>query len=133
MTGDPTELPEDQRENDILAEYLLRIDRGEAVDLEDFFREYPEGADVLKSYFDDGEIVRQLIEDVASETMPRIQDGVIAGRQALGNYTLIRKIGEGGMGRVFEARHERMKRVVAVKLLPLELLDSPSAVQRIPA
>ncbi|HEY5315432.1 MAG TPA: bifunctional serine/threonine-protein kinase/formylglycine-generating enzyme family protein [Pirellulales bacterium] len=36
----------------------------------------------------------------------------------LGNYTILDKIGAGGMGQVFKAEHRRMKRVVAVKMLP---------------
>ena len=36
----------------------------------------------------------------------------------LGNYILLEKIGAGGMGQVFKARHRRMDRIVAIKLLP---------------
>jgi len=36
----------------------------------------------------------------------------------LGNYVLLEKIGQGGMGAVFKARHRRMGRIVAVKILP---------------
>lgn len=36
----------------------------------------------------------------------------------ISDYQLIRKIGRGGMGEVYEALHERLKKRVAVKLLP---------------
>src|SRR5271167_1105456 len=36
----------------------------------------------------------------------------------LGAYTIIDKIGAGGMGQVFKALHRRMERVVAIKMLP---------------
>jgi len=48
----------------------------------------------------------------------------------LGNYILLEKLGAGGMGQVFKARHRRMKRVVALKLLPDNLVNSPQAVDR---
>ena len=47
-----------------------------------------------------------------------------------GNYVVLDKIGEGGMGVVLKARHQRMDRIVAVKVLPKEALKSPDAVDR---
>ena len=48
----------------------------------------------------------------------------------LGNYTILDKIGEGGMGQVFKAEHRRKKRIVAVKMLPRGVTKDPAAVAR---
>src|SRR5262245_27144744 len=48
----------------------------------------------------------------------------------LGNYLLLEKIGEGGMGQVFKARHRRMDRFVAVKLLPAAMTGDQRAIAR---
>lgn len=48
----------------------------------------------------------------------------------LGNYLLLEKIGQGGMGAVYKSLHRRMQRIVAVKLLPPELVRDDLAVQR---
>ncbi len=71
----------------------------------------------------------QTAENLARELMRRqmitkFQAQVVhSGRGAslvLGNYVLLDKIGEGGMGLVYKAEHRRMKRVVALKVLPPE-------------
>ena len=49
--------------------------------------------------------------------------------QKLGQYTLEKKIGEGGMGAVYRARHALLRRPTAVKLLPGEA-SSEEAVTR---
>ncbi len=48
----------------------------------------------------------------------------------LGEYTVLDKLGEGGMGVVLKAQHRRMKRLVAVKVLPASAIKSPEAVKR---
>jgi molecular chaperone DnaK len=48
----------------------------------------------------------------------------------LGNLELREKIGQGGMGEVFRALHRRMKRQVAVKILPESAVQSKTAVRR---
>jgi len=48
----------------------------------------------------------------------------------LGNYVLMEKIGAGGMGQVFKAEHRRLKRVVAVKLLPAAMTSDKAAIAR---
>lgn len=48
----------------------------------------------------------------------------------LGDYVLLDKIGEGGMGQVYLAMHRHMQRRVAVKVLPAAAASSPEAVVR---
>jgi len=45
----------------------------------------------------------------------------------LGPYRIIDAIGQGGMGQVFQAEHTVMKRVVAVKVLPLQKSTSDTS------
>lgn len=45
-------------------------------------------------------------------------------------YELLTPIGKGGMGEVYKARHRRLDRIVAVKLLNRELTDNRDAVAR---
>jgi serine/threonine protein kinase len=48
----------------------------------------------------------------------------------LGNYLILEKLGQGGMGQVFLATHRRMKRQVALKVLPAKFMGSAKAVER---
>src|SRR5271168_3959801 len=48
----------------------------------------------------------------------------------LGGYTIIDKIGAGGMGQVFKALHRRMERTVAIKMLPPAMTKDAAAAAR---
>src|SRR5262245_57863721 len=51
-------------------------------------------------------------------------------RLVLGNYRLLERLGKGGMGEVFKARHRLLDRVDAVKVIRRDHLDCHEAVQR---
>lgn len=48
----------------------------------------------------------------------------------LGTYVILDRLGVGGMGMVFRARHRRMERIVALKLLPPRATQSTQSLQR---
>ncbi|HEY5311088.1 MAG TPA: bifunctional serine/threonine-protein kinase/formylglycine-generating enzyme family protein [Pirellulales bacterium] len=60
---------------------------------------------------------RQVLEDRAAALV-------------MGDYVILDKIGAGGMGQVFKARHRHMERVVAIKLLPPTMTKDENAVKR---
>src|SRR5262249_38333628 len=58
---------------------------------------------------------------------------IIGGRGrelVLGSSVILDKLGTGGGGQVYKARHRKMDRVVALKMLRSDLLRDPEAVQR---
>lgn len=61
----------------------------------------------------------------SSFAVVRLRRRVEEGTQ-LGPYTLVKRIGEGGLGEVYLARHALLRRPTAVKLLKPEVIDAES-------
>ena len=80
---------------------------------------------------DGEELLRELFK---SQHLTKFQAQQVAQGKAkalvLGGYTILDKIGAGGMGQVFKAEHRRMKRLVAIKTLPASTTKDAAAVAR---
>src|SRR5690348_614232 len=80
----------------------------------------------------DGETLAQRL--IATGKLTAFQAVAVRQRRfeelVIGNYQVLDRLGAGGMGTVFKARHRRMKRVVALKLLLRSVAQSEKFVQR---
>ena len=65
-------------------------------------------------------------------TQNPIEDEQRSARRIVGSFALGRKLGEGGMGVVYEAEHLRSGHRVAVKLLHAEVAAKPALMRRLP-
>ncbi len=95
---------------DSLAEdFLAARRRGENLSVEDYARRHPDLADRIRELFPVLETLEAAGEHVAAPELP--------GRE-LGDYRILRELGRGGMGIVFEALQVSLDRRVALKVLP---------------
>ncbi len=82
--------------------------------------------------------LREPLLDVAMEEAAQLPARLASPRNetttfvpgVLGEYQLVEEIGRGGMGHVYRARHTKLDREVAVKILPRGRWDDPRAIAR---
>ena len=74
-------------------------------------------------------LVLAAIFSLASRTIARLKSEVIEARR-FGQYRLGAKLGSGGMGEVYLAEHEMLKRPCAVKLIRAEALLQAGSIER---
>ncbi len=109
-----------------LSEYARLCERGNAPDIEAFAARFPEIEKRLLACL-------STLAALDDATPPRTAEPAPDGRdtlQRLGDYRLVREIGRGGMGVVFEAEQVSLQRRVAVKVLPLANALDPGQLQR---
>ena len=115
---------------DVLAsDFLARYRDGERPTVDEYARRHPEYADAIRRMFP----LVASIERIKIDEQVR-DDGraTLAGRVVtqLGDFRIVREIGRGGMGIVFEAHQESLDRVVAIKVLPKQSLLDNESLQR---
>ncbi len=103
-----------ERLAEIIGAWREQRERG-AVDTEEIISQHPDLADELRARFR----AVELLED-RFPTEPR----------QIGEFKIIREIGRGGMGVVYEAEQASMQRRVALKVLFPSITSSTRAVKR---
>lgn len=109
------------------ADFTRRVRAGERPTVEDYARQHPQIADLL----------RELLPTIAA--VERVKESSDAGGRPpalmkmpdrLGDFRIVRQIGHGGMGVVYEAVQESLGRNVALKVLPPQMMADERRVRR---
>jgi serine/threonine protein kinase/WD40 repeat protein len=113
-------------------EFAERFRRGERPSLTEYTDRYPELAEEIRELFPALLEIEQLASVDSQGTGPHLPASP-TGRPAfeqLGEYRILREVGRGGMGMVYEAVQESLGRHVALKVLPYHGLLSPVQLER---
>ncbi|HBL43570.1 MAG TPA: serine/threonine protein kinase, partial [Planctomycetaceae bacterium] len=102
-------------------EFIAKIRQGEKPTIPEYVNRYPELASEIEEFFP--AILALEGGKYTAQTPGKVSLGASAPEQ-LGDFKIVREIGRGGMGVVYEAIQESLNRRVALKLLPRHsLLD----------
>jgi hypothetical protein len=107
-TGPTTASADDSAVTQALKEYLAALEAGQQPVREDFEARHPEIAGNLWEYLDGLEFIQQAAPRI-HEAAPDmglagfLHPGMAEGECALGDFRIVREVGRGGMGVVFEA------------------------------
>lgn len=113
---------DDRHPVDLLAEeYADRISSGQNPSIEEYTSKYPEHADLIRSVFPSIAIVQRVSDRADQQHQSDSKSAIVFGKQgvpeSLGDFQLVREIGRGGMGVVYEAIQLSLKRHVALKVI----------------
>jgi serine/threonine protein kinase len=120
---------EDPRLVEVLEEYRALLEAGKKPDRQAFLDRYPELADALSECFEGLDFVFTAAPDLrAAPGQPA--GAATPGSVPLGDYRIVREVGRGGMGVVYEAEQMLLGRRVALKVLPFAATMDARQLQR---
>ena len=127
----------EERLFDVITAYIEVRDQGQVTDRSQWLARYPEFAAELADFFATRERLEVLAAPQAGALAQPVGNSAEAalppalpGSGQLGDFHLLREIGRGGMGVVYEAEQISLGRRVALKVLPFVAALDPKQLQR---
>jgi serine/threonine protein kinase len=124
----PSPAGDDPRVIGALEEYLAAAEAGRVPDRAEFLARHADVAEPLARCLDGLEFVHAGVPRLQSPDLPAASEP--APDIVLGDYRIQREVGRGGMGIVYEAEQQSLKRRVALKVLPFAATLDPRQLQR---
>jgi serine/threonine protein kinase/tetratricopeptide (TPR) repeat protein len=106
-----------------LDEYMSAVEKGNRPARDEFLSRHSDVADVLTPCLDGMEMLHNL--EPSADSL-----GALVVGTPLGDFRIIREVGRGGMGVVYEAEQLSLARRVALKVLPFAATMDPRHLQR---
>jgi hypothetical protein len=113
---------------EVLDRYLASVESGQVPDPEQVIAEHPLIADRLRRCLASLRFVQHSAWELVAPKDGAEPAAEVPGQ--LGDYRIVRELGRGGMGVVYEAQQISLDRRVALKVLPLAGLLDPKRLQR---
>lgn len=134
-TSEPTANPlprEPGTIDEVVEEFLERLRSGHQPTVDEYASRFPDLVDALAELLPTIAAMEQLgSREKAGRQMARLAGAASGtGVERLGDFRIIREIGRGGMGVVYEAEQESLGRRVAVKVMSADLAASPADRER---
>jgi serine/threonine-protein kinase len=126
VNHDPRETVDDPQLDAVLATLLELYESGQTPDRLEWLAEYPQFASELQELFDS----RDRVEPWAAPLRAVVKPSPELPPPAVDDYEILGEIGRGGMGVVYEARHKRLNRRVALKMIRAGSLASAAEARR---
>jgi WD40 repeat protein/serine/threonine protein kinase len=116
----------------VLESYLASLERGVPARPEELFAQHPDLAEPLREYLASLEFLHRAAANLRSnEPVSKASPGLEGPELGqLGDFRLLREIGRGGMGVVYEAEQISLSRRVALKVLPFAAALDSKQLQR---
>jgi WD40 repeat protein/serine/threonine protein kinase len=117
---------------ELLEELTAKLMAGEAVDWQAYFAAFPQHAAELQRLVPALRLLAEFSHSAASDGHPAGAGAYEAGSPdgTLGDFRILREVGRGGMGVVYEAEQISLGRRVALKVLPFASTLDPRRLQR---
>jgi serine/threonine protein kinase/sugar lactone lactonase YvrE len=114
---------------ELLEEIYQRVEAGESVDVRQYAEKYPQLSSQLEQLIPAMAVLGEFSQ--SAHGLHRVVHPTPSSHPTqLGDFRLVRQIGQGGMGVVFEAEQLSLSRRVALKVLPFASLWPKSVVER---
>lgn len=124
---------DDRNPVDVLAdEFSERLRNGESPSITEYIRKHPELEDDIRELFPTISMMEQFRQKQQDDTqMTQASARLDAERlKQLGDFRVIREVGRGGMGVVYAAEQQSLKRLVALKVLAPNVTGSENELRR---